>query len=142
MGFAFSARTWLGWLNGLNPLQGLIVYYIILYASLYVLSKAGLTVFGIKIDKPLQTFGLLLITFSFFITVNMSSAWTSIATGGNPKAVSSIYFQDEDGSAYFVWSLLFPMADPYILRLLTYAFTPFILSLVGGFLVRGKIKLG
>ena len=141
MGFAFSTRTWLLWENTLNPIQGLIVYYIILYGSLFALSRLGLTVFGIKIDKPLQTFGLLCITFGFFCVVDMSSAWTTIATGGNTATVSPIYWQCEDGAVYYIWNLILPWASAEILRLLTYVFTPAVLALIGSYFVSGKIKL-
>lgn len=142
MGFVFSTRTFLLYMNGLNPFEGLIVYYIILYSSLYVLSKAGLTVFGFKITRFTQTMGLLMITFAFFVTVNFSSAWTTIATGGNPANVSTVYWQDEDGSLYFLYSILLPWASAEVIRILTYVVSPALLSLLGGFLVSGKIKLG
>jgi RsiW-degrading membrane proteinase PrsW (M82 family) len=70
MGFAFTTRTWLLWLNELNPIQGIIVYYVILYCALYLLSRLKLVVFGITIDEPIQTIGLLMVTFAFFSTGN------------------------------------------------------------------------
>jgi hypothetical protein len=142
MGFAFSTRTFLLWMNELNPFEGLIIYYIILYSSLYVLSKAGLTVFGLKITKVTQQIGLLMITFAFFVTVNFSSAWTTIATGGNPAAVSKIYWGDEDGCLFYLYGLVFPWASAEILRLLTYVVSPAALALIGSYFVSGKVKLG
>jgi hypothetical protein len=139
MGFVFSTRQFLLWLDAMNPLQGLIVYYVILYSSLYALSRMGLTVFGFKISKVSQSLGLLIITFAFFVTVNFSSAWTTIATGGNPNAVSTIYYQDEDGVLFWLWSQMVPNVD--LCRIMTYVVSPFILTLLGTLLVSGRIKI-
>lgn len=141
MGFAFSSRSMLTYLNGLSPLEGLIVYYVILYACLYVLSRLDLVVFGFKIKDPLQTLGLLLITFAFFITVDWESPYVQIVTTGSVGNVSPVLFQAEDGAAWFLWQQAYPSADFEILRLLTYVLTPFILAVVGGLLVSGKVKM-
>jgi hypothetical protein len=138
MGFLFSTRQWLLFLDGINPFQGLIVYYIVLYTSLYMLSRLGLTIFGVKIDKPLQTLGLLLITFSFFLTVDWTSQYVGIITG-KPN-ISNVFLQDEDGMAFWAWSQLF--ADVELCRILTFVVTPFFLTLLGGLLVSKRVKLG
>jgi hypothetical protein len=138
MGFAFSTRTWLLFLNGLNPLNGLIVYYIVLYASLYGLSRLGLVLFGVKIDKPLQTLGLLCITFAFFITVDWTSQYGANVTG-HPN-ISNIFLQDEDGMAWWAWSLIIPNLE--LCRIMTFVVTPFLLALAGGALVSKKVRLG
>ena len=141
LGFVFSMRTWLLFLNGLSPFEGLLVYYVILYVSLFLLSKAGLVVFGLKIDDAVQTLGLLMVTFAFFIVVGFSSAYTQFVTMGNLNGASTVFLQCEDGSVWFVWSWLLPWADIFVLRILTYVMTPLALSLIGGILVSGKIKL-
>jgi hypothetical protein len=128
-------------MNQLNPLQGLVIYYIIVFITLYGLSKLGLTVFGLKISSVTQTLGLLMVAFAFFIVADWSSAWTNIAVYGNVQNVSTVYLQCEDGATYFVWSWLLPWADAEILRLLTYVFSPFVIALLGGLLVSKKIKL-
>jgi len=139
LGFVFSMRTWLLWLNTLNPFEGFIVYYIILYVSLFILSKAGLVVFGLKIDDPVQTLGLLLITFSFFLIVGFSSGYVQYVTTGSMAGASSIYYQCEDGMVWWAFSQF--VSDIWVCRILTFVVTPFILTLIGGFLVSGKIKL-
>lgn len=138
MGFAFSTRTWLLFLNGLSPLGGLLVYYLVLYASLYGLSRLGLVLFGVKIDKPLQTLGLLLITFSFFLTVDWTSQWGAIVTGH--LNISNIFLQDEDGVTFWAWSLLIPNLE--VCRIMAFVVTPFLLTLGGGALVSKKVRLG
>jgi len=142
LGFAFSMREWILFLDSLSPLQGLIVYYIILYVSLYVLSRLDLVVFGFKIKDPLQTLGLLLITFAFFVTVDWESPYIQYVTGRSVENVSPVYFQSEDGAVWFLWQSVLPWLGVEQLRVLTYVVTPFILALIGGLLVSGKVRLG
>jgi hypothetical protein len=56
---------------------------------------------------------------------------------GNIEAASPVFYQSEDGMTFFLWSQLFPPIPENMekLRLLTYVVTPFILALVGVFLV-------
>jgi hypothetical protein len=140
MGFALTSRSWLLFLDGLNPIQGLAVYYLILYVSLYMLSRLDLVVFGFKIKEPLQTLGLLLITFAFFICVDWESPYVQIVTGRGVENVSPVLFQSEDGAVWFLWQNAVPWADAETLRLLTYVATPLILALIGGLLVSEKVK--
>lgn len=142
IGLALSSRQWLLFLAGLTPLEGLIVYYIILYVSLYVLSQMGLVVLGVKIKEPLQTFGLLLITFAFFIVVDWESAYVQYVTTGTMEGVSPVYLQAEDGAVFWVWTKLLPSASVETWRLLTYVLTPFVMALIGGLLASEKVKLG
>jgi hypothetical protein len=145
LGFALSSRQWLLFLDCLNPFEGLIVYYLILYVSLYILSRLDLVVFGVTIKEPLQTFGLLLITFAFFIVVDWESPYVQLATRGSIETVGNItpvLFQSEDGATWFLWQQAFPWLDIETLRILTYVVTPLVLALIGGLLVSEKVKLG
>ena len=137
MGFAFSSRPWLLYMNTLDPFQGLLIYYIIMYTSLYVLSWAGLVIYNIRIENPIQVFGLLLITFAFFITVDWESQWVQYVTKGNVEMASPVFYQSEDGATLFLWSKVYPIAPENMetLRLLTYVVTPFLLALAGAMLV-------
>jgi hypothetical protein len=142
VGYAFSSRTWLLYLSGINPLQGLIIYYVILYGCLYVLSRMDLVVFGFKIKDPLQTLGLMLITFAFFICVNWESPYVQLVTTGSLDGASPVFYQAEDGALWYAWSQALPQADIETLRILTFAVTPFVLTLVGGLLVSERVRLG
>jgi len=141
MGFLFTMRPWILWMNTLTPFSGLIVYYVILYGALYVLSKLGLTVFGIKIDDKFETLGLLMITFAFFITVDWESAYIQWITNGSLTGQSVLYLQSEDGATFYLFQQLLPWAGAEAWRYLTYVLTPFVLALFGGLLVSGKISL-
>jgi len=141
MGFAFSTREWLFFLDGLNPLQGLIVYYVIIFTCIFILSRLDLVVLGFRIHGLAQTVGLTLITFAFFICVDWESPYVQFATGHPVADVSNILFQAEDGAVWYAWSQILPMAGPDVLRVLTYVFTPMLLALIGGFLVSEKVSL-
>jgi len=142
IGYVFSSRAFLAFLAKLNPVAGLIFYYFILGAVITVLAKLGLVVLGHRIKTPLQTLGLVLITFSFFMLVNWESGYVQIATGYPENAVSPIMLQSEDGAVWYIWSRLLPYASVEQRRILTFVLTPFILTLIGGLLVSEKIRLG
>jgi len=142
LGFAFSSRRWLSFLNCLSPSTGLIVYYAILFGCLCILSRMELAVFGFKIKEPMQTLGLLLITFAFFICINWESPYVQLVTTGSVENISPVLFQSEDGAVWYVWQSTLPWADTETLRILTYVLTPFTLALTGGLLVSEKVKLG
>jgi hypothetical protein len=141
MGFVFTTRPWILWLNTLTPFTGFVVYYIILYGAIYILSKLGLTVFGIKIEDKLESLGLLLITFAFFILVNWESAYIQYITNGSLAGQSVIYLQSEDGAVFWLWQQLLPSIGVEAWHYLTYVLTPFALALLGGLLISGKIRL-
>jgi hypothetical protein len=135
LGFVFSTREFILFLNVLDPIEGLIVYYLILYSMLTLLSYFGLVIFNIKIKNPIQTFGLLLITFAFFITVDWESPYIQLITKGNTENASVIFYQAEDGATWYFWNNIMGIKDIETLRLLTFVFTPFLLCLIGGYLV-------
>jgi hypothetical protein len=141
MGFLFTTRPWILWMNSLSPFIGLVVYYVILYGAIYVLSKLGLTVFGVKIDDKIETFGLLLISFAFFIVVDWESAYIQFVTNGSLTGQSVIYLQSEDGATFWAWQQLLPTLGAEVWRYLTYVLTPFVMALTGALFVSGKIKL-
>jgi hypothetical protein len=141
MGFVLSSREWILFLNSLDPLQGLLVYYVILYSSLTVLSYLGLVIFNVKIKNPIQTFGLILITFAFFITVDWESPYIQLITKGNVENASTIFYQSEDGATWYFWSNIVGIKNIETLRLLTFVLTPFLLCLIGAYLVT-QVEMG
>jgi len=141
MGFVLSEARFILWLDTLNPLEGLIIYYIILYASLYTLSKAGLVVFNVRIEDPAQTFGLLLVTFSFFLTCDWESPYVQIITRGSIGNVSQVYWQAEDGACWYLWTVVMGVADIGLARILTFVVTPFALALIGCLFIEKKVQL-
>jgi hypothetical protein len=141
IGFFLTLRGFVGWLDVLTPLAGLVVYYVLLYSAIYVLSKFGLVIFGLRIEKPLQIIGLGLITFAFFMIVNWESEYVNLVTVGTSTGVSQAYWASEDGAVWYLWYHVVGVKDIEIARLLTFVLTPFLLALGGGFLLERKISL-
>jgi hypothetical protein len=142
LGFVLNTSQWILFLNGLNPFYGLAVYYVILYVSLFVLSRLGLTIFGVAIKNVRQTVGLLLITAAFFICINWESPYVQYVTQGSLGGASNVFYGSEDGAAWYLWSLAFPGAGLDIIRFLAFCLSPFLLALVGGYLLDSKPRFG
>jgi len=144
MGLIFSHKFFLIWLNTLNPIAGLLFYYLVLFLTITLLSHFGLVISGIKIKKPLQFFGTLLIIFSFFIIVNWESPFINYQVYGSlpdSSQFSQILFQSEDGATFYFWSTIIGVSTD-LAGILTYVITPFILTLIGAFFVIEKPRLG
>jgi len=142
MGYFFTSVDVLAWMARSNPLEGFVIYEVILIAVLLVLSKLGLTVFGVRIGSPAQTIGIWLITSAFFMTVNWTNPWVQLSTmGPDASVVSNIFYNSEDGAAWWVWSQLIQSATAEQLRWLALVITPGLTGLVGGLLVSGKPRI-
>jgi hypothetical protein len=139
LGTLFSMKGFIMFLDGLNPVQGLGVYYLIVIATLMILSYFGLAIFNIKINKFSQVLGATLIIFSFFIIFNWESAYVQIVTKGSAENLSNIFLGSEDGAVFWLWSQIIQDLDT--LRVLTFIVTPAILSLLGGLLLEKKVNL-
>jgi len=141
MGYIFSTSQFLLFLNALNPIQGFIVYYIILYGVLYALAKSGLVIYKFHIQNPVQVFGVLLITFSFFVVVDWSSPYVQYITTGSLSGASNVFTNNaEDSLAWYFWTTMAGVTDLATARLLTFVLTPFVLTLLGATLVK-KAKI-
>lgn len=134
MGFVFSTRTFIKGYNKLSPYVGLAVYYVILFLAVSGLQMLGLVVAGQPFTDLRHSIGTLLVVFAFFITIDWESCWINQVTKGNCSGVSQVYFMSEDGAVYDLWSKV--VKSPEKLRILTYVVTPFILCLVGVFLLQ------
>jgi len=140
IGFILTIREFVLFLNGLTPLTGLLVYYLILFTVIFTLSRLDLVIFGFKIRSVAQTIGVTLITFAFFITVNWTSPYIQYVSTGSMNGASPIFYQSEDGVIYYLWSFLLP-GNVEVLRILTYVVSPVLLALLGGMLISRKVTL-
>ena len=120
MGLTFNAPFFLRFMNMLSPLEGFAIYEGINFASLSVLSHLDLVIFGIKIKSVVQTFGLWLITFAYFLAIDMTSQWVQYVTTGSLHGVSNVFLQSEDGSSFYVISTLTPWLSPQVHYFLTF----------------------
>lgn len=139
LGYIFSSRWFILFLNKLNPIQGLLFYYLQLFITLEILQWFGLVIGGVKINTTLQTIGELLVVFAFFILVDNESEWVKTVVGEETKEEQrcpKVYLQAEDGATYYLWKTL-TGAPPDTIRLLTFVLTPAILVTVGLYLTGG-----
>lgn len=140
LGYVFSSRKFIGFLNTLNPFQGLLFYYLQLFVTLEVLQYFGLVIGGVRMTDLTQTIGELLIIFSFFILVDQESAWVAYVVGqqeGKTKDYPVIYTQAEDGAVYYIWTHYLGYS-PETARWLTFVVTPVVLVSLGLYLTGGK----
>jgi|WetSurMetagenome_2_1015567.scaffolds.fasta_scaffold270163_2 hypothetical protein len=135
LGFIFSMRQWIKFLDQQSVLMGFLIYYGIIYLSLLLLAKLGFVIMGTKMKHWPQALGLLLIMFSFFVIFNWESPYVNIVAKGNADNVSPVYFQAEDGITWSFWNDTLGVKDVEQLRLLTFVLTPMLTGLLGGLLL-------
>lgn len=141
IGFIVQYPLIIQMLNTLNPFEGLLVYYTILFIGITILTKSGLTYHNVKLDKPIQTLGILMIIFAIFIWFDWTSAWVSYNTTGSISHVPNIYQGSEDGATYYLWSQITGTTTQVQLQLasyLTYILTPIVLIFIGRKLINNK----
>lgn len=146
IGFLYTTRRFVGFMNQRSPLTGLLIYYGAVTLTVVLLQCSGLVVNGKSMDGPLTTVGIVLIAFSFFIIFNQTSCYVNeVTTGGcDPNKVTPILFQSEDGAVYYLWSKAFPGEKHlHTRRVLTYVVTPLLLTLLGVLLIGpgGQVSL-
>lgn len=140
LGYLFSSRKFILFLNGLNPFQGLLFYYLQIFVTLQTLQYFGLVIGGIKMTSLWQTIGELMIIFAFFVIVDNESEWVQVVVGDQTKEKQNcppLYLQSEDGATYYVWKTL-TGASHETLRVLTFVVTPIALISAGLYLTGGK----
>ena len=142
LGYIFSKRSWIKFLDKLSPVQGLVVYYTIIYSSVYILSLTGLVIGNSRITNPIHALGIVLILFAYFVIFNWDSAYIDIVTrnGYDTKATSDIYIQSEDGATFDFFYRKLKNAD--YARIATFIITPIVLTFIGSLMITEKINLG
>lgn len=140
LGWIFSSRKFILFLNKLNPIQGLIFYYFQIFVTLEVLQYFGLVIGGVRMTSFSQTFGELLIIFAFFVLVNNESDWVQIVVGEDThqkQVCPRVYTQAEDGAAFYFWKT-YVTDNEEVARTLTFVVTPVILVGLGLYLTGGR----
>lgn len=140
-GYFMSSRDWLNYMINMNPLQGFFVYEIITFAGLMLLSHMGLVIYKFRIDNWLKIIGLFMITTAWFICVNWTSPYIQYISTGSLNGASNIFYNSEDGAAWYFWFTYMNIIDIELVRLLTYVVTPFLLTLFGSLFVSERIRL-
>lgn len=131
-GWAFSSAPFIAFLDKLTPVQGLIVYYLMMGGCIILLQFFGMRIGNVHFNTPLHTLGSLLILFSFFLILNWESEYIYFMTG--TEARSNITVQSEDGAVYYIWRKL-TGNKLELSRWLTFVLTPFVLVTIGVWLI-------
>jgi hypothetical protein len=141
IGFVFSTRTWLLFLNGLDAVLGFLMYYIVLYGTLLVFSKMKLIIFAPKIGNVRGTVGVVLLTFALFVTVNWENPYVQYITTGSFGGASPILFQAEDGVTWLFVTQVLGIVNIELARIFAFSIVPALVALVGLSLIGGRVKL-
>lgn len=155
LGFIFSSRSIILGMNNLNPFQGLLVYYAIIFVTLEIMQYFGLIIGGIRVSSSWQTLGELMIIFAYFIIFNMESAWIQdvvdearpehekkkkekdTSLGNQTLDCPNIYLQAEDGATFYLIGQF--VKNKETTRYITFVIIPALLAFIGIYLTRGKI---
>ena len=135
IGYVFTIKPWLLFMDKLDPFIGLIVYYIILTFTITIIQFLGMSIGGIDYNYNIvnYTTGLLFIIFSFNLVTSWQSCYINEITKGNCDNVSSIFLHTEDGATYYLLSNI--IKNQEIKRIATYVITPFVFSFIGIYLM-------
>jgi uncharacterized membrane protein YphA (DoxX/SURF4 family) len=142
-GWFLNSPELIKWLNTLNPIQGLFAYYVIWYSFLFFLSTLGLVVLGVKVKSLSQVLGVMLIIASISVITSWSNPYVQIVTKGEQSVneASNVFYQSEDGVGWFLFYTILGIKDLTICRFLTFVVYPFVLCVLGGLLVSGRIRI-
>ena len=143
MGFFLTLRSFLLFLNAMNPLVGFTIYQVIMFTILLALSRGDLVIFSVRIKSLTQTIGLWLITFALFITFSWCSSYVQYVCTGSFQGAANIFYNSQDGVTWWLWSLLIRPVSAFAIQvdyILTYVITPFALCLLGGYLAKGPAR--
>lgn len=143
LGFITSSDQWLLFLNKLNPFQGLLIYYFIIFITIFILQHCGLIIGDHKMQSFQQSIGQVLIIFSFFIIFNFTNQYIQWVVDNKNETKSEnctgIFNQSEDGSVYYLINSR--LQNPRLSRYVAFMAVPFVLSMIGIFLLTEKIEI-
>lgn len=153
LGWLFSSRRFIIFMNKLTPIQGLLFYYVIIFLTLEILQFFGLIIGGVRMASLTQTFGEVLIIFAFFIIFDWESGWIQDVINDVRRSPQSnkdqhtkygsmdcpnLYLQAEDGAVYYFFGMF--TKNHEVQRYLSFVLTPALLALIGLYLTRGVVK--
>jgi hypothetical protein len=128
LGFVFTSKQWLQWLNKYSPETGLIIKHFVILLSIYILAWSDPY---IKFVHHHQAIGILLLYVTFVMIFNYQSEWIKDIKADNVEE------QTFDGVVYHR-SKQFLNIEPQIARIVSFVIIPFILVIIGSQLVHRK----
>jgi len=152
MGFLVAYKNFIVFMNKLNPLQGLVIWYGLLAMALLIIFH-GRTVaiagVGSRSLGILEVMAILMVVWAFQIVLGVQSPWAAYASGKSPEQVPNVIYQSEDGVTYTLLYNLFWSLSPYFpnqlwktypefIAFLTYVIAPIILVGLASLLLSAK----
>jgi hypothetical protein len=131
LGFVFTSKQWLHFLNRYNPEMGLIIKHSVILLSIYILAWSDPY---IKFVHHHQALGVLLLYMTFVLIFNYQSEWIEDVKADN------VGEQTFDGVIYHR-SKQIPNIEPQMARIVSFVIIPFILVIIGSQLVHHKQKV-
>lgn len=128
IGFIFTSKQWLQFINSLSPEAGLVLKNVIIFLIIL-----GLHSVDDVVDSPhRQALGVLLMYSAFNIIFNYQSEWIHDAKAPNVDK------QTPDGALYERARSLF---SPDMSRIIVFVLVPFIFVIIGSSLISKRVKL-
>ena len=131
LGFVFTSKQWLQFLNKYSPETGLIIQHVIILLSIYILAWSDPY---IKFVHHHQAIGVLLLYMTFVLIFNYQSGWIKDIKADNVED------QTFDGVVYHR-SKKIPNIEPQTARIVSFVIIPFILVIIGSQLVHHRQKV-
>jgi len=130
-GFVFTSKQWLQLLDRLGPEQGLVVKWVAILTTIFLLDWADPT---LKIEHKTQALGFVMVLVAFNVIFNYQNEWIDESGAGN------VQVQTPDGALYrrARTDLGF---SPDIARILVFVLVPFALVFFGSKFIRNGSKL-
>ena len=152
IGALAASRSFIVFMNKLNPLQGLVIWYSLLAIALFIiLHGRSITVAGLGTRSLgfAEIIATLMIVWAFQIVLGVESPWAAQASGINPSQVPGVLYQSEDGVTYTILYNLFWSLSPYFpnplwktypdfIAFTTYVLAPIILVLLASLILTAK----
>jgi len=131
VGLIFTSRPWLHFLKKFSPEVGLLVKYMSIVFTIFILDLADPS---LKISNPRRALGAVFIAIAFLMIFNYQSEW--IEEAGADK----VEVQTPDGAVYHRARNTLGM-NPGSARLVTFVLVPFLLVLFGSKFLRNGQKI-
>ena len=131
LGFVFTSKQWLHFLNRYNPEMGLIIKHSVILLSIYILAWSDPY---IKFVQHHQAVGVLLLYMTFVLIFNYQSQWIEDVKAENVEE------QTFDGVIYHRSKQILNV-EPQTARIVSFVIIPFILVIFGSKLIQHKQKI-
>ena len=131
VGLVFTSGPWLRWLHSLGPEQGMLIKWVSIFATVFLLDYADPS---LKLEHHTQALGVIMILGAFNIIFNYQSEWIDESGSAN------VQVQTPDGSLYRRARQNLGLAPEWA-RILVFVLVPFALVFFGSRFVRPGKKI-